>query len=128
MFRSRNTWIVLILLTACTAKNDVLEGKWKLSSLFYNASYQIIDKGDEFEAVVLSYNDGTSNYQYRDDERYYAFTDLKRKDDIYVDGTSGATKQKGKAKVSVKVLHKDSLELTTSIANQELKEIWIRVK
>lgn len=113
---------------ACNSSDSILEGKWKLISPFYKASCQIIKKGNGFEGLILSYNDGTSTYQYDANKPFYAFTCLKKQGGIYVDGVSGATQQKGKTKVSAQLISKDTLQLTTLIANQELKEIWARIK
>jgi len=117
---------VFIMMTACKSSNDfAITGKWHLKSAFYKASYKIFNEENELKAYLLSYDDGTSVYTYCGKKKHFLFQSLKKKKGRLVDATSGASQQEN-PKISLELLHTDTLLVTTYLMNKPLKEIWIR--
>ncbi|MEW7290245.1 hypothetical protein [Aquimarina sp. 2304DJ70-9] len=117
--------MVIILLFSCSGKKNQLLGAWSLESNFYRATYEIVEDDGKIKAKVLYYNDDTTAYQYDGQTPQYLFSDLKEKENRYIDAVSGATNTETNYP-NIKVISQDSLEVTTYLVNKPLKEIWIR--
>lgn len=119
----------LFAVTACSSKNDVILGTWEVNNSIYRASYQIIKEGKGFSGEVLHYDDGTTQYSQQKENKRYLFKNAQKNDSMYVDGISGASKKTENAPartISLKVKHKDTLEVTSYILNHPIKELWTR--
>ena len=120
-------FLFLWMLSACQNKADDMVGIWKVNDRFTKASYQIEQDGRYLKAFVLAYDDGTTQYKFDGSKKHYAFTGLKHKKGVYVDGVSGATsKTENPKNYAIKKKHKDTLEVTTYILNKPIIETWIR--
>lgn len=122
--------LLLLLLMSCSKQEDVLVGTWKFEGDYHRATYEIIEKRNGFVGKVIYYDDGTSRYTSKDE--LICFEGLVKQDSIYVDGVSGASSstkatKKGRT-ICIKVKSRDSLEATTYVRGQALKEWWIRQK
>ena len=74
----------------------------------------------------MYYNDGTTKYNWNPENRWYLSTEIKKKNDVYVDATTGASKQF--AKIQLRSISSDSLEMQTLAFNGIMKELWIKNK
>jgi major membrane immunogen (membrane-anchored lipoprotein) len=119
--------LACILLCACGKNTEALLGTWKVQSKFYRATYNIVEVDNELKAEVVYYNDDTTVLRQNEETPFYLFHNLKFQDDHSIDAISGATKTKEQP-VFLKLKHKDTLEVTTYISNQPLKEIWIKTQ
>jgi len=124
-------WLILLFLLiaiACRQQIDPLVGIWKVNSSFYSATYQIMKKRNQLNGLVLFYNDGTTRYKHDGTQQQYIFNGLKKKEDgQYVDGISGATTKNDTPKnIEIKIINKDTLEVTTFVMNKPLVEFWTR--
>jgi len=124
-------WILIfipIIIYSCKQKNDNIVGDWIVQSRFYQATYQIIEDDNQWNALVLHYNDGTTRYKYDGIQKRFAFKGLTKSKTAYVDGLSGATKSSGaKAKtIEINKKSKDTLEVTTYSMNKPIVELWVR--
>lgn len=125
-------WIYFLLFTllfSCEQETTHLLGKWKTNSNYYSAVYQIEKIGDDFQAQILSYNDGTTKYKFDGQNPKFLFTNLQEnKNKYFVDGTSGATKTENiKPKYEIACIGNDSLKVTSFLLNKPLTEIWTRL-
>ncbi|MDY8137987.1 hypothetical protein [Aquimarina sp. 2201CG5-10] len=120
--------VLVLVLLSCSNKKNTLLGTWQVSSTFYKATYQIIEDNGAIKAKVLYYDDDTTIYNYQEKQSYYLFKDLKEKQNRYVDATSGATDTKTRRGISIKIIHMDSLAVTSYVMGKPLTEIWIRSK
>ena len=119
----------LFAVIACSNENDVILGTWEVNNNSYRASYEIVKDGQGFSGEVLHYDDGTTQYSQQKDNQRYVFQNAQKEDSIYVDGISGASKKTENApakSISLKVKHKDTLEVTSYILNHPIKELWTR--
>jgi hypothetical protein len=122
--------LLLLIVMSCSKQADILVGTWKFEGDYHRATYEITEKGNGFVGKVIHYDDGTSRYTSKDE--LICFEGLVKQDSIYVDGVSGAsssTKETKKGRtICIKVKSQDSLEATTYVSGQPLKEWWIRQK
>lgn len=127
MNKSITAILFLVTLVTCTSKKDPLVGTWKVEGPYYHATYQIIAQDNGFVGKVMNYDDGTSHYTSEDNRT--CFEGLVKQDSIYVDGVSGASylNKKGRT-ICLKIKNQDSLEATTYVLRQPLKEWWVRQK
>lgn len=117
----------LLLLTtiACTSQDSRLLGTWKVQSPFYQATYEIVPDKIGYTGKIIYYNDGTSQYSSKDQR--ILFKGLLQQDSIYIDVISGATTANNSSKtICIKIKNQDTLEATTYIMNQSIKELWIK--
>ena len=122
-------FLLAILAVSCINNTPKLYGTWKVASNYYSGTYKIYKENDSIKAKVLYYNDGTTIIRKTDHENYYVFENLKKRDEVYVDAMSGATKANDvKPNIELHLRHFDSLDVTTYISHKPLKEIWTRVK
>lgn len=118
--------IVSFIGISCNSNHD-LDGYWKVDSDFYKATYHIQEVDNQTKAHIVSYNDGTTKYTSETRPNQFLFNNLKKKDDVYVDAISGATKTSSKGNTNhIRIKHKDTLEVTTYLMNKPLTEFWIR--
>lgn len=117
-----------IMMISCQYQQDSLIGKWKVNSKFLNATYQILEDGDELNGLVLFYDDGTTKYRHDGTKNHYVFKGLKKENEQYVDGISGATTKENNTPRSIEITkkHKDTLEVTTLVMNKPIVEFWTR--
>lgn len=119
-------------MSSCKTKENPLLGVWKINSKFYKATCKIIKDENSVKGLVLYYNDDTTIYKYKEgdgESKNYFFNNLIEKKGTYVDAVSGATKtDKLEEAVTLKLLSKDTLEVTTHIMRKPLKETWIRIQ
>jgi hypothetical protein len=104
----------------------ILLGNWKVKSGFYKAGYQIVQQNDQLKCIVNYYDDGTTVFNRNQKPAQFVFHDLKWKKDAYVDVSSGASKLNQSMKLKFK--SRDTLEVTSYVMQQALKEIWVRDK
>ncbi len=117
--------MMIILLFSCSGRKNQLLGTWNLASKFYRATYEIVEDGGKLKAKVLYYNDDTTVYRYDEQTPQYLFSDLKEKENRYIDAVSGATNTKTNHP-NIKIISQDSLEVTTYLMNKPIQEIWVR--
>jgi hypothetical protein len=126
------SFLVVSIFYSCTQEPIPLLGKWKTNSVHYSATYQIEqNEGEnELQVLILSYNDGTTTYKYEGEKPQYLCTNLhKENNNLYVDGTSGATKKEGvKHKYEIALINADSLRVTSYLLKKPLTEIWIKAQ
>ena len=120
--------ILLLVMISCTDKNQELLGVWNVESSFYSATYNILEEDGDLKALALYYDDGTTHFKYQEGKtkKMYLFENLKFKNHNYVDAISGATKKANPEQLTLKVLDKDTLSVTTYIMHKPLTEKWIR--
>lgn len=132
-----NKYLLILLagiVFSCAPHENLPEGMWRVNDKFYNATYQISASKQGIKSQILSYDDGTSKYTYQGGEKHYFFENLRyQKNGQYaIDGTSGATTKKAKKhvpkKTLVKVKNNDTLEVTTYLMSQPMKEHWVRLR
>lgn len=119
---------IALVTFGCTPQKSSLEGIWQANDRFSKATYYISAQRQGLKVQVLSYDDGTSSYTYKGGKKQYFAQYLRRQKQQYVDGMSGATqKQTGKtARKRLQVKNQDTLEVTTYVVNQPIKEYWVR--
>lgn len=122
--------IILLILTIISCKHDytAIQGVWRVDSPFYKATYQINEHDGKQKCAVINYNDGTSKYSNDSAKPYFLYKNIKYSKNQYVevDGMSGATVKAGQTEF--RLLHKDTLQVTTYLHKKPLKEQWIRQK
>ncbi|WP_299552368.1 hypothetical protein [Seonamhaeicola sp.] len=119
--------IILFSMSSCSNGIKNLYGTWNVKSNHYKATYLILNENDSVKAKVLYYNDGTSIYKESEHKSYYVFENLKPKGALYVDAISGATIKDTNKNSSIRIIHKDTIEVTTYIMHRPLKETWKRI-
>lgn len=118
--------VLLILLLGCSSKIDErVIGVWQVQSKFYQATYRIEKEGKKLIGKVIYYNDDTTILKKTDTDKDIFLSNLKYKDDIYINAISGAT-QTNSESLTIKIKHKDTLEVTSYIRHKPLVEIWTR--
>jgi hypothetical protein len=125
-------WLLLLVSFSFWAcKKEVhpdLFGKWRIDSKFYTSTCEIVKENGQVKGKVLYYYDGTTQHRHSDKKVYYYFENLVPKDSIYVDGISGATQLNDEnINLSIKIIHKDSLQVSTYIRKKPVIEKWIRI-
>lgn len=111
------------------SKHDEILGQWKTNNGFYHALYEIHTSDNGFDCKVIKYNDGTTSFDENHGKQYYLFKDLKWNKESYIDGISGASmKTTSKKKFEVRLLSKDSLEVTSYLLHKPRKEFWTRIR
>jgi|GEM_PF-1279879 len=127
--KKRTITVLLLIAFSCSPKPDPILGKWRVESKYYRATYNIVEVNDSLQGKVIYYNDDTTIIREEDDGEYFAFKNLKKDDGMYMDAISGATKTKDiKPNITLKLRHPDTLDVTTYVRNNALKETWIRIK
>jgi len=111
-----------IIILSCQSGLPI-EGKWKTTSKFYQATFQVYDKYIQ----TLSYNDGTYRYNYGNGEKKFFAKYLTLKDDMVIDAVAGATNTK-KPPIKIEIINTDSLKVTTSSIGKPVTEIWTKIK
>lgn len=122
-------WILFLLAVSffsCSSSDSNLPGDWKVISFYYQATYRVVEEDSKMAVRVMYYNDGTTKYNWNPENRWYLSTEIKKKNDVYVDATTGASKQF--AKIRLKSISSDSLEMQTLAFNGIMKELWIKNK
>lgn len=120
--------LLSLLLLSCKQEHDALSGQWIVNSKYYSATYEIFKESDGFDGLVLYYNDGTTRYKHDGSQNYFIFRHLRSEGKKYVDGVSGATSKQGMSKrIEINQIDEDTLEVTSYIVDQSLKEIWTRI-
>ncbi|OIQ18110.1 MAG: hypothetical protein BM557_07795 [Flavobacterium sp. MedPE-SWcel] len=115
---------LLFTALACTEKGPSMEGKWKVLSSHYKATYEVTEENDSIKAKALYYNDGTTILRASDGKDYYLF-----KKPIINKATSETTNHKApKKNIGLDLVHKDTLKVTTYIMHSPLTETWVRTK
>lgn len=115
-----------IFIIGCNLKIDNrILGTWKVQSNYYDATYKIEKQGKKLIGKVIYYNDGTTILRETKTQKDVFLKNLKYKNNIFIDAVSGATKTNSNY-VSIKVNHKDTLEVTSYIMNKPLIEFWIK--
>ncbi len=115
----------MLLFIFCTKSHKEILGTWKVNSLFYKATYKIEKQNKRLIGKVIYYNDGTTILNKTGTEKDIFLTNLKYKNNVYVDAMSGATQTTSKNLI-IKIKHKDTLEVTSYIGNKPLVEIWTK--
>lgn len=119
--------LLVIANVGCSKGPDPIVGDWTVDSKFYRATCRIEANGDVFDAWFLDYDDGTTSFEGREIAKRYYFKNLKSSQNRYIDGMSGATNTSGsQSDFTLKLIHKDTLIITTNIMNQVSDELWIR--
>lgn len=109
----------------CSKNEHKIIGLWNVKSNYYKATYKIEQQNSKLVGKVIYYNDGTTAlHETKTDKDLFLF-DLKLKNNTYTDAVSGATNTK-KQTTSMKLKHKDTIEVTSYIMKKPLTEIWIR--
>lgn len=117
---------LIVLLTACSTQIDKrVLGTWNVQSNFYKATYKIEKQGEKLIGKVLYYNDDTTVLHETKTDKDIFLHDLKYKNNVYVDAISGATKTTSE-NLTIKIKHKDTLEVTSYINKKPLVENWTR--
>ncbi len=117
---------LIVLLTACSTQIDKrILGTWNVQSNFYKATYKIEKQGKKLIGKVLYYNDDTTVLHETKTDKDIFLHDLKYKNEVFVDAISGATNTVSE-KLTIKVKHKDTLEVTSYINKKPLIENWTR--
>lgn len=121
------TWMTIY---GCSRIDERIYGDWCTTSDYYTACYNISEIKDEIVGKVLTYDDGTSNYSFNEENPKYVFKQLIYRNERFTDGVSGATSTKEEsATTTIKVINLDSIEVQTKLSkNHTTKEIWIRKK
>lgn len=119
---------ILVLASCGSYVDERIFGEWQSISKFHHIDYQIIKEEGKIKAKILSYNDGTTTYEWSLENPKYAFQNLKQEGDILVDAISGATSKELKKNMSVEVLNIDTLNIITYINNHPVPELWVRKK
>ena len=122
-------WLFLFIFSCSSQKglNDDLFGTWIVSSKFYKATCEILKEDGQVKGKILFYDNGTLRHYHSKNKPYYFFQNLIEKDQIYVDAVSGATQTKlDNTNLTIEVIHKDTLKVTTFIQKQPIQEFWIR--
>lgn len=120
--------LLLLLVASCADTKDPLEGEWEVRSRFFKARYEILKEDNQLKALVLFYDDGTTVYNYDGTKRHYAYQNLRKKEDIYVDVVSGATKHKESDTMTdhIRMIGNDSLQMITYMMNKPIIDVWVR--
>lgn len=114
--------ICLFFVISCR-QELAIEGKWKTTSKFYQATYKVYDKYIQ----TLSYNDGTNRYKYGNSEKKFFAKNLIQKDKFIVDAVAGATNS-ANPPVKIEIINSDSLKVTTTMAVKPIIEYWTKIK
>lgn len=124
----KSIFFLLILMVACTSKiDDRILGTWEVQSKFYRATYKIEKKSKKLVGKILYYNDDTTIIRETGTDKDIFLTNLTYKKGTYIDAVSGATKTQ-KESLTIKIRHKDTLEVKTYIMHKPLIEFWTRKK
>ncbi len=117
-----------ITLLSCSKKQDKIIGTWRVDSQFYKATYIISSHNEKFYGKVVSYDDGTTQYDQKDGDQGYFLTNLVAKDNRYVNGLLHENRGGKPQHISISLLNNDTLEVTTTVMHRPIIEKWIRVQ
>ena len=115
----------MLLFVFCAKAPKEILGTWIVQSKFYKATYKIEKQNKKLIGKVIYYNDDTTILHETGTKKDIFLTNLKYKDDVYADAISGAT-QTNSEDLTIKIKHKDTLEVTSYIRHKPLVEIWTR--
>lgn len=120
--------ILLCVLAACRQHIDTrILGTWETKSKYYEARYEIAQRGSKLIGKLLYYNDNIKVLHATHSDKDIVFKNIKSKNDVYVDAISGATVT-GNKNIAFKIKNEDTLEVTRYIMNKPLAEYWTRKK
>lgn len=117
-------YLLLMLLISCSGKPKELIGIWQLDSPYYRATYAIEEQDEKIIGRILYYNDDTYVYTETGTQKDIFLHQIAKNDSIYIDALSGATITK--KEITMRLIAKDTLEVTSYIKNKPLKEFWIK--
>ena len=117
--------ILMLSFAFCTKAPKEILGIWEVQSKFYRATYKIEKAGKKLIGKVIYYNDDTTVLHETGTEKDIFLSNLEYKDNVFVDAISGAT-QTNSESLTIKIIHKDTLEVTNYIRHKPLVEIWTR--
>ena len=117
--------LFMLSFTFCTKTPKEILGVWNVQSKFYKATYKIEKENKKLVGKVIYYNDDTTILRETGTKKDIFLNDLKYKNDVFVDAISGAT-QTNSENLTIKIKHKDTLEVTSYIRHKPLVEIWTR--
>lgn len=121
--------LTVFFLLSCQSHNyEELNGKWRVDSPYYKATYVIHHEDAKQKCEVFRYDDGTSSYHKRAESPYYLFEKVYHKNgQLYgVDGLSGATVMSDRYLLDL--VSDDTMQVTSYINDRQIKENWIRIK
>ncbi|MDC1162327.1 hypothetical protein OAT18_02675 [Tenacibaculum sp.] len=118
--------LLILLIAACSTQIDQrIFGTWNVQSNFYKATYKIEKYSTKIIGKVCYYNDDTTILKGTNTDKDIFLHDLKYNNNVYVDAISGATKTTTE-NLTIKIKHKDTLEVTSYINHKPLIETWTR--
>ena len=117
--------LIALAFSFCSKAPKEIMGFWVVQSSFYKATYKIEKENKKLVGKVIYYNDDTTVLHETGTEKDIFLTNLKYKNDVFVDAVSGAT-QTNSENLTIKIKHKDTLEVTSYIRHKPLVEIWTR--
>lgn len=120
-------FMILVCLGCATRIDSDILGVWNVQSDFYRAKYKIEQRGNKLVGALLYYNDDTKELKATHTDQDIFLKNLKKKNGIYIDAISGATIT-NHSQMEIMIKSRDTLEVSTHIMNQQLKEFWIREK
>lgn len=120
----RTFFVILVLLVSCSKKPKELIGTWEVNSPYYSATYAIEEQEGKIVGRVIYYNDDTYIYTETGSEKDIFLHQLQKKDNLYIDAFSGATMTK--KNMTMRLIGKDTLEVTSYIKGTPLREFWIK--
>lgn len=125
---NRSIFLIAFIFLSCqsTIDSDIL-GVWNVQSDFYRAKYKIEQRGNKLVGALLYYNDDTKELKATHTDQDIFLKNLKKKNGLYIDAISGATIT-NHSQMEIVIKSKDTLEVSTHIMNEVLKEYWIREK
>ncbi len=111
----------------CSRKEHEIIGLWTVKSNYYKATYKISLDENNLTGKVMYYNDGTTILrETKTDKDIFLFNLEETNNHTYIEAISGATETKNQT-TSIKIKHKDTLEVTSYIMKTPLIETWIRI-
>lgn len=125
---NKSIFLLFFIFLSCqsTIDSDIL-GVWNVQSDFYRAKYKIEQRGNKLVGALLYYNDDTKELKATHTDQDIFLKNLKKKNGLYIDAISGATIT-NHSQMEIVIKSKDTLEVSTHIMNDVLKEYWIREK
>ena len=122
----QSLFIVIIFFLSCSKPFDNrLLGIWKTNSKFYRATYKFEKVNHNIIGKLLYYNDGTTILHETGTTKDIFIKNLRYDDHLFIDAVSGAT-QTTSRNYEIKVMHTDTLEVTTFMHNKPSIETWTR--
>lgn len=116
------------MLFGCNSIDSDLYGTWEVHSPHYSSTCKIEKVDRKVRGKIITYDDGTSKIDASSGKSQFLFVDLQKKDDLYVDGMTGATKSSDDPLMSIEIRSSDSIEVTTYHNKKPLTELWTRIQ